>query len=161
MATKYKGSDSEMRALNAYIALMRASDVVSSRIHRPLIEHDITFGQFAVLEALLHGGAMQTSALARKVLRSGGNVTVVLDNLERRKLVRRERKLSDRRCVVVHLTAEGERLITELFPAHVGRLVAEFEVLSGREQDELRRLCRKLGLKEGGATDESGSVGNG
>ena len=40
-------------------------------------------------------------------------------------------------------------LIAALFPAHVARVARLFGVLSATEQDELRRLCRKLGTAAG------------
>jgi MarR family 2-MHQ and catechol resistance regulon transcriptional repressor len=79
---------------------------------------------------------------------SGGNITTVVDNLERRRLVRRERG-DDRRNVTVHLTPEGRRLISKVFPAHAAAIAEAFSALTGPEQEELARLTRKLGLGRG------------
>ena len=46
----------------------------------------------------------------------------------------------------VHLTAEGRRLIKKLFPRHAQTIVGEMGALTAAEQEELARLCRKLGL---------------
>ena len=72
----------------------------------------------------------------------------MVDNLEKRQLVRRVRDRSDRRYVTVHLTPDGRRLIEAIFPGQVEAIVEEFSVLSADEQDELGRLCKKLGLRE-------------
>jgi MarR family 2-MHQ and catechol resistance regulon transcriptional repressor len=94
--------------------------------------------------------------LAAKLLRSSGNLTLVLDNLEKRNLVRRERGTADRRFITVHLTDPGRALIAELFPRHVAAVVARFGVLNAGEQEELARLCRKLGRNEkDGGTDKA------
>ncbi len=59
--------------------------------------------------------------------------------------MRRERQEDDRRMIAVHLTAAGRRLIESVFPAHAKTIEAEMGRLAPREQEELRRLCRKLG----------------
>lgn len=145
MPTHHRGPEHERRALDAYVKLVRAAESVAARIDRHLAEHELTAPQFNVLEALHHLGTLCARDLAEKLRRSGGNLTLVLDNLERRKLVRRERADGNRKYVFVSLTAGGERLIGELFPAHAGRVEREMRALSARELDELGALCRKVG----------------
>ena len=145
MSTHYKGSEREQRALNAYITLTRATESLWERLHKHLVEEGLTAGQFAVLEALLHLGPLRQHELAKKVLRSKGNMTFVIDNLEKQGLVKREREEADRRCTSVSLTAAGKKLISVVFPRHVEALVKEMGALSQTEQESLRTLCRKLG----------------
>ena len=150
MATRYRGSEKEVWALNAYIALMRAAESVTGRLQARLGEVSLTAGQFGALEALHHLGPMRPNELARKLLRSAGNMTTVLDNLEKHGLAARRREEEDRRCLKVHITDAGRRLIERVFPGHVQDLVREFGVLTGAEQEELLRLCRALGTGEKG-----------
>jgi len=145
VATRHQGTSREKRALDAYIALMRASEAVTARTHGHLAGAKLTIGQFGALEALHHLGPLRATALARKLLRSPGNMTTVLDNLERSGLVRRAREEGDRRCTKVSITARGTALIREIFPRHVQLLTRDISVLTAAEQDELKRLCRKLG----------------
>jgi MarR family transcriptional regulator, 2-MHQ and catechol-resistance regulon repressor len=145
MPTHFKGIKRDTAALNAYITLVRASETVLSRAHADLEARGLTLGQFGVLEALLHLGPMSQRELGRKLLRSGGNVTLVIDNLERHGWVRRERQEKDRRQIWIHLTANGRRLIEQVFPLHVKTIVKEFSGLDLKEQESLRKLCRKLG----------------
>ena len=146
MATRHRGPAAEVRALDAYIKLTRASASVDARLAGVASAAGLTGGQFGVLEALYHLGPLAQCDLAAKLLRSPGNVTLVIDNLEKRGLVRRERSTADRRRVAVHLTDEGRRLIRKLFPKHAAAVAAKFGVLTAAEQDELGRHCRKLGL---------------
>ncbi|MGH9573273.1 MAG: MarR family winged helix-turn-helix transcriptional regulator [Candidatus Acidiferrales bacterium] len=146
MPTHYKGTAEEERALSAFINFMRAADSVVARLDAHIEMGGLTHGQFAVLEALLHLGPLNQCDLARKLLRSGGNVTVVIDNLEKRGFVRRERQKHDRRMVVVSLTPAGRRLIARIFPKHAAAITAEMSRLSAEQQDTLRALCRKLGV---------------
>ncbi|OKH28378.1 MarR family winged helix-turn-helix transcriptional regulator [Chroogloeocystis siderophila] len=148
MGTRHHGTEEEVRALDTYIKLVRAADSISSRIHRHLDETNLTITQFGVLEALYHLGSMYQRDLAAKLLKSGGNITLVIDNLEKRELVKREREPDDRRCIRVNLTEAGKQLISRIFPTHVAAVVTEMATLSLPEQEELGRLCRQLGKKE-------------
>jgi MarR family 2-MHQ and catechol resistance regulon transcriptional repressor len=148
MATKYHGTRDERRALDAYIKLNRAGDSLNARLSGSIVSSGLTECQFGVLEALLHLGPLHQRELAYKLLRTGGNITLVVDNLEKQGLVRRQRERDDRRFIKVHLTSAGRRLIERIFPAHADRIVREFAVLTPAEQDELGRLCRKLGKQE-------------
>ena len=76
---------------------------------------------------------------------SSGNVTVVIDNLARRGLVRRESDAFDRRVRRVALTADGTALLEAVFPAHVARVVAAFGALDADEITTLSTLLRRLG----------------
>jgi MarR family 2-MHQ and catechol resistance regulon transcriptional repressor len=151
MATKYRGSAREIRALNSYIKLARAAEAVAARTSHIFSAAGLTVSQFGVLEALYHGGALCQRDLAKKILKSTGNITMVIDNLEKRQLVQRERDAEDRRFITIHLTEAGRELIASIFPHQVAAIVAEIGILNDEEQDELGRLCRKLGLREGGA----------
>jgi len=146
MPTHYRGTAREVRALNAFIKLNRAVDSVNAVLNQALVDQQVTPAQLAVLEALLHLGPLSAGELGRALLRSNPNISLVVDNLERDELVRRERGEEDRRVVHISLTAQGRRLIQRVFPAH-GRRVAELMgALTGDEQDQLGKLCKKLGL---------------
>lgn len=148
MPTHYPGDETEQRALSALITLRRAANAVSLREAMLMRRHGLTESQFGVLEALLHLGPMCQKDLAAKTLKSSGNLTTVIDNLERDGLVERRRDVSDRRKITVRLTDAGRRVIGEIFPAHVAEIVDLFAVLSPGEQTELARLCRRLGLQQ-------------
>ena len=145
MPTRHRGSPKEVQALNAYINLFRAADSLAARANARLEAEGLTNGQFGVLEALLHLGPLCQRELGEKLLRTGGNITLVVDNLERDGLVRRERSQRDRRLVSVRLTPEGEKLIRKVFPRHAKAITDEMSQLKNAEQLQLRRLCRKLG----------------
>jgi MarR family 2-MHQ and catechol resistance regulon transcriptional repressor len=145
MPTHFEGCEGVVRALNAYINLVRASDSVLSKIAVHLESEGVTMGQFAVLEALLHLGPMCQHALAEKLLRSGGNMTLVVDNLQKQGWVKRQRQEKDRRMVEIHLTPRGRRLITRIFPEHAKVIAQVMSELTPEEQEDLRRIARKLG----------------
>lgn len=145
MGTRYQGSAEQQRALDAYVKLVRADDALAS-VLRPALRRDgLTPGQLGVLEALLHLGPMSPGEVCEKLLTSPANLTTVIDGLERHGLVRRERSAEDRRRVRLSLTPKGRRTIEEIFPRHAERITSLMDALEPREQEELGRLCRKLG----------------
>ena len=146
MPTRYSGPVEERTALDAYIKLWRAAHAVEVAANRHLGDHGLTTSQFGVIEALYHLGPLSQRQLADKILRSSGNLTMVIDNLERDGLVRRERDAQDRRVVNVFLTEVGEALVSRVLPAHVRGIREVFGVLDPAEVAQLAALTRKLGL---------------
>ena len=146
MSVRYRGNKAEARALRTYVKLMRAAESVTARTHRHLSSTGLTISQFAVLEALYQLGPLSQREIGQKILRSSGNITMVIDNLEKSGLVRRERNEADRRFFIVHLTDKGYKLIDKIFPPHAAVIAEDLGALTAAEQDALGRLCKKLGL---------------
>ena len=147
MATRHRGPEKEVRALNALIALLRAAESVTARLHGRLSEASVTVGQFGA------GGALPSRADAAE--RAGPEVAPERGQYDHR--TRQSGKArsggppaqkDDRRCLTVHLTDAGRRLMERIFPEHVADVVRVFSVLTAAEQEELRRLCRTLGTGE-------------
>ncbi len=147
---KKKDSPGRTRALSAYVKLLRASETVHSQAVQPLAEHGLTPSQFGVLEALYHLGPLCLRDLAQKILKTSGNLTMVVDNLEKRGLAHRIKGEVDRRYITVELTAAGRKLIARIFPAHVSGIREIMSRLTKKEQEQLAALCKKLGRGEMG-----------
>jgi len=137
--------DHQRHALNAYVKLMRATNRATGNIHRHLQLDNLTPSQFGVLEALYHLGPLCQGELVEKILKSNANLTTVVDSLEKKELVKRDRSADDRRRVTVVLTPAGESLIAKVFPRHAEIVAKEFSVLSSEDQELLGTLLRKLG----------------
>jgi len=135
-------------ALHTYVRLMRAANAARNHAARHLGGTGLTLTQFAVLEALYHLGPMSLSDIAQKVLTTGGNLTMVVGNLEKLGLARRQKCAEDRRVLIVVLTAKGKALIRKLFPEHAFAITAYMTALAPAEQAQLGDLCRKLGTQE-------------
>lgn len=148
MGTSYTGSSSEVNTLNAFIKLMRASESMNLRLNRHLSDVNLTVSQFGALEVLHHLGPLNQRCIGEKLLKSGGNITMVIDNLEKQGYVVRKKDPSDRRAVLIHLTKEGDTFIRQFFPKHLDRIKEEFNVLSEEEKKTLADICKKLGLKK-------------
>lgn len=148
MGTSYKGSKSEVITLNAFIKLMRATESLNNRLNRHLSDVNLTVSQFGTLEVLLHLGPLNQRMIGEKLLKSGGNITMVIDNLEKQGYVVRKKDPDDRRAVLIHLTPKGKRLIEGFFPKHLQKIKEEFSVLTDEEKKTLADICKKLGVKE-------------
>ena len=148
MGTKYQGTEAEIRALNTYIKVTRAAQSIMDRAMQHLGESNLTPSQFAILEALYHLGTLSQVALAQKLLLSTGNITTVIQNLEKRDLVCRQRSAADQRYMQVSITDTGRALIASIFPSHVQGIVDIMNALTPEEQETLGRLARKLGVGE-------------
>ena len=136
--------EDQRHALNVYVKLMRATNRVTNTIHRHLYDDNLTVSQFAVLEALYHLGPLCQGELVEKILKSNANLTTVVDSLEKKSLVRRDRSGSDRRRVIVHLTKVGEALIARVFPRHAQKVAGAFACLSNSDKAALAKLLKRF-----------------
>ena len=148
MKTSFLRTKVEVDALNTYVKLMRAAETVTVFTHRHLAQEKLTTSQFGVLETLYHLGSMCQRDVAKKNLKSTANITTVVDNLEKRGLVERQRSSEDRRYIALHLTDDGREIIERIFPDHVQGLVKSFAALTTEEQQQLAHLCKKLGTAQ-------------
>jgi len=145
MPTHFQGDSKTVLALDTFIKFTRAASALENRLVHHNVLGEITMTQFGVLETLYHLGPLCQGAISNKLLKSSGNITLVLDNLERRGLVQRTRDTADRRMVILSLTPKGEELIAHLFPLQAAVIAEEFSALAPEEQEQLGRLCKKLG----------------
>lgn len=147
MGTHYKGDKKTQKTLNAFIKLTRASESVNGRLARHLSDANLTVSQFGTLEALMHLGPLNQRELGQKLLKSGGNITLVIDNLIKSGWVEKKTDPNDRRAVIISLTKQGKDFIEDFFPQHLEKIKEEFSVLTTKEKEQLASICKKLGVK--------------
>jgi MarR family 2-MHQ and catechol resistance regulon transcriptional repressor len=133
-------------ALAIWVKLDRASMTFSRLTGKDIELYGLTQPQFGVLEMLGHLGPLTTGEIGKRMLVTGGCVTVILDNLEKIGIVERIRSSEDRRVIKVRLTARGESRFADAFQKHASRVTQLASVLSEEEQVQLSALLRKLGL---------------
>jgi MarR family 2-MHQ and catechol resistance regulon transcriptional repressor len=143
--TKRYGKKTDI-ALSTWVKLARAHDTFSHLTASQIRSFGLTTAQFGVVECLGHLGPMLIGELTKKHLVSGGNMTVVVDNLEKEGLVERSISDEDRRAFVVKLTFKGKRLFNKIFIRHAEYITQLVSVLTEAEQVELSHLLKKLGL---------------
>ena len=145
MPTHYVGDEKTQLALDTFIKIRRASKVIADKTSRLLAAYGLSESQFGTLEALYYLGPMHQSAIGEKLLVSDGNMTMVINNLEKRGLISRQRDETDRRQMTVSLTDIGHDLIEELFPKHARNVTDLMNILCADEQNQLGQLCKILG----------------
>jgi DNA-binding MarR family transcriptional regulator len=124
--------------------LKMSHSLMHDRAAEAFADHDVSFMQWLVLMKLREGTAMTASELCRKMHHDNGALTRLLDQLEQRGLIERERSDADRRVVKLQLTAAGRRKVAELIPLAVDRLNSGLAEFSKAEFQELTRLLNKL-----------------
>ena len=147
MATHYKGSLKEVNILNSYIKLVRAFESISSHLYMKLDKEGLTESQFYLLDVLYHCGPMNQKELGKKIFRSEGNITMVVNNLERRKLIKKKQNPDDKRIYIIKLKTEGKELYEKVFPKFLKAMMREFEGIKEKEHKEFQKICRRIGLK--------------
>ena len=146
------------QVLKLYTQLMRATNSVTDVLHRHLLKDKISISQFGVLEALYHLGPLCQKDLGEKILKTSGNITLVIDNMEKRELVKREKNPDDRRKITVSLTKSGLNLIKKIFPTHAKKALDIFSVLDPEEWHTLGLLLKKLGRANTGKKSEKEAI---
>jgi MarR family 2-MHQ and catechol resistance regulon transcriptional repressor len=144
MAANSKSSEQRL-ALATYVRLMRAANAARAHAGRQLEGTGLTLTQFAVLEALYHLGPMSLSDIAQKILTTGGNLTMVVGNLEKQRLAYRQKSPEDARVLIVVLTPKGKALIRRIFPEHAVAIAEFMASLTADQLEQLGELCRHLG----------------
>jgi MarR family transcriptional regulator, organic hydroperoxide resistance regulator len=130
-------------AQEATIAVLRTADVVRRQLAAVMEPAGITLQQYNVLR-ILRGARpepLPTLEIGERLIERMPGITRLLDRLEEKGLVRRERSVEDRRCVYCHITDRGLELLAELDDP-VDR--ADEQAVSELGPDETRRLIALL-----------------
>lgn len=105
---------------------------------------NLTAPQFDVICTLGNTTGMTMGQLAEKTLVTKGTLTGIIDRLERKGLVRREVPPENRRCFMIVLTPEGDRVFEDVFPAHIAHLKERFNKLNVQELEAIEQALKKL-----------------
>ncbi len=146
MKTTVKYGKNADVALTMWVKLARAADTMANITAKDIDRYGLTTPQFGIIETLGHLGPMKIGEMCSKKLTTGGNMTVVIDNLEKLGLVERRKDNDDRRAYIIRLTQKGETKFTEMFPSHA-HFVEEvvWSALNEQEITTLSDLLKKLG----------------
>ncbi len=109
------------------MALLKAREAVMRKFLPSLREHDLSAQQWRVLRALMEAPHRDASEIAERCAILLPSLSRILQNLERRSLVRRKPDKNDQRRSLVSITAKGVRLVEEIAPISEERyrLIAE------------------------------------
>jgi DNA-binding MarR family transcriptional regulator len=124
------------------VSLERGAHLIGAYLDPIVSKLGITQGEAHVLAQLATRGPTAIGELHREFGHKRSTLTNVVDRLERRKLVRREINVDDRRSFVVHLTAPGRRAA-----APITRALDELERALDAHADK-RALARTIAALE-------------
>ena len=143
-ATKKYGKKTDL-ALTTWVKLARAFASFNKRSTDNIRTFGLTQPQFSVIEALGHLGPLKVGEICGKMLVSGGNMTLVLDNIEKLGYIERIHSKEDRRAINVQLTRQGQEIFDKIFSSHAEHISKLMSVLTIEEQKLLGDLLKKLG----------------
>jgi DNA-binding MarR family transcriptional regulator len=124
--------------------MSRARASLLSGLDRQLEQFGLNSMQFAVLKHLVHGDADTAADLCRVMYYDGGSMTRVLDRLEERGLLRRERCREDRRVVYLRVAPNGRALLPRLMGAASGVIAAQLAGFSPAETEMLKAYLKRM-----------------
>ena len=146
MANTKKGGTSFYPSLNMWLKFTRAYSTYNKKAAEDMKNFGLNLSQFWVIECLGSIGPLIMNELCKKTFLSAGNMTFIVDGLEKPGLVERVFTEGDRRSILVRLTPKGEKVYGEAFSKHSDFLERLASVLTKEEQKEFARLLKKLGL---------------
>lgn len=132
-------------ALHLFVVLSRASEWVHAHSDKGIRQYGLTRTEFGVLDLLYHKGRQPIQQIGSKVLMSSGNITYVVDKLEKKGYVTRQDCPEDRRLVYAEITEQGRQFIEEVFPQHARLIEEAVSGLTPEEKEIAAMLLKKLG----------------
>ena len=134
-------------AQSTWVKLHRAFTSLNNSTTANIKTFGLTYPQFSIIETLGYIGPMKISDLYNKMLYNGGNMTIVLDQLENKDYLRRVNSKEDRRAILIELTDKGGKLYKEICPENAKHIKKLMSVLSDDELNSLSNLLKKLGIQ--------------
>ena len=134
------------RALRIWLRLLTCTQLIERQVRSRLRgQFDTTLPRFDLMAQLeRHREGLKMNELSRLLMVTGGNVTAIVDQLEKEGLVERLDEPADRRAFRIRLTKSGERTFADMARAHEDWVVELLAGLSRRDQEELLRLLARV-----------------
>ena len=136
-------TDDHHESLRLWLRLLTCTHLIEIQVRKALAaKFKMTLPRFDLMAQLERAPqGLQMGELSRRMLVTGGNVTGIVDQLERVGLIARTEDPADRRVYRVKLTKEGRRLFAQMAAEHEAWIV---ELLAGIPQREQRALAESL-----------------
>ena len=139
---EFRAHADQHASLRLWLRLLSCTTRVEDKIRQKLRESfDITLPRFDLMAQLeRHPDGLSMGELSRRMMVTGGNITAIVDQLEKENLVVRVVGVNDRRSFTVKLTQAGRDAFTDMAIAHEAWVADLFEGLSVSQQSELYTL---------------------
>lgn len=131
--------------LKILIGLHRTVNYIDKQSLKIFSKHNLTIGQFGVLEALYHKGNMTIGQVQEKILSSSGTIPLIINNLEKRGYIVKNIDSKDKRKCILQITNLGKQLVEEVYPENEQQIIEVMKCWSDEEQQQLASLLKKFG----------------
>jgi len=122
--------------------LARTHNKLVEILDKELLPFDISSAQYSVMSALVSGRAHSAAQICQELSYNSGAMTRMLDRMESKNLLRRQRSLEDRRTILVELTPYGQQLYPQLLDLTSKMLKRFFARFEQQDPDGLSAYLR-------------------
>lgn len=130
-----------------YFRMVRVLHGIYNRLQRVLVQAGVTAPQFEVISLLVRMNDSKLKEIGKRLLITGGNVTGIMDRLEKIGLVLRVRDTDDRRIIKAKLTQKGLETFYNADALYKMELKEVFGALNKQEKRILAGLLRRTELR--------------
>lgn len=127
-----------------WMALVRAEKAVVRALAKALAPLDLKIGQLELLMNLYRHPGMSQHDVARKLLVGRSNITMLLPQMERQGILRRESDARDKRVMRLYLTERGERLLMQALEVYSGLIERVMAHTSAADCDRMGEHMRRI-----------------
>jgi len=127
-----------------WVRLNMTFQLISHEIQKTLKKENLTLPQLDILVCLGRSEGLTLGEIGERLMVTGGNITGVMDRLEKGGYVYRDRDKNDRRIIRAKLTPKGLSLHNEILPVFRKKWNEIVEILNPEEQRQLNRLLKKF-----------------
>lgn len=135
------------KSMAVYISMSRVINTLRRENNKLILKHNLTLGQFAVMEALYSKGRLSTGEVMEKILSTSGNIPVIVKNLEKDGFITRKQDESDKRRYILDLTDKGKNLMDEIVPENLKFMDELISLWDDEDKEELIILMNKFRRK--------------
>ncbi len=133
--------------LKTLIILFKAHQSLTKNVKLSLQDTALTVNEFTVMEALYSKESLYPNQLIDKILIPNSSLTYVLDILEKKDYIIRQKDVNDGRRQQIRLTETGKKVFVDVYQKHYQHMQEIFQVLTAKEESRLQELLKKLGKK--------------
>lgn len=135
------------KSMAVYISMSRVINTLRRENNKLILKHNLTLGQFAVMEALYSKGRLSTGEVMEKILSTSGNIPVIVKNLEKDGFITRKQDEADKRRFILDLTDKGRDLMDEIVPENLKFMDELISLWDDEDKEELIILMNKFRRK--------------
>ena len=135
------------KSMAVYISMSRVINTLRRENNKLILKHNLTLGQFAVMEALYSKGRLSTGEVMEKILTTSGNIPVIVKNLEKDGFITRKQDEADKRRFILDLTDKGKYLMDEIVPENLKFMDELISLWDDDDKEELIILMNKFRRK--------------